>query len=149
MKNTVNNVSIDVLIKNKSVQQFTKDNKYFIIGYENENFELILKNDNSFRVLAIIGIDGLNTIDGNQNTKDSPGFVIERYGKIHLKGYQINDNECASFKFVCKNKSYSTEKLAQSAQNGVISVDIYKEYEKSEPIIKEKEIRLLVGSKNK
>jgi hypothetical protein len=134
------NIHVDILFNGRPAKIHSHEGKLYLEGKEESEYSIKLTNNNNYRVLAIFGIDGINTINGNQNTTDSPGFVIERYGNIHLKGYQINDEKCAKFKIVPKNKSYSSEKLSKSAQNGVISVDVYKEYEKPEPvIIKEKE----------
>jgi hypothetical protein len=135
MKNRINNVSLDVQINGKSTKQFTKDSNFFVIAHENAEYELFIKNENFFRVLAILGCDGINVVDGNKNTINSTGYVIEGNSSLRLKGFRISDDEVAAFKFTKKKDSYATEKVGSEAQCGVISLSCYRELEKPEPVV--------------
>lgn len=128
MKNSINNVSIDILINGKSVKQFSHQGKSFIIGHKNAEYEILIKNNNNYRVAAQIGIDGINVINGQPNKDKSGSYIINSWSSLHLKGYRISDNEVAAFKFVDRNSSYATEKARKKAQNGVITLSVYDEY---------------------
>src|SRR5690606_1238433 len=59
---------------------------------------------------------------------DSPGYIINPYSNIVVKGFRESEDEVAAFKFVEKSKSYSTEMKGTTINNGVIGCMIFSEY---------------------
>lgn len=126
MKNYIQNVVVDILINNKPVKQYTHDGEIFVEAKDGSEYEIRIKNNNSTRIEAVIGVDGIDVITGNPNTENSFGYVIDAYDTLKLKGYRISDEKVAAFKFCKKENSYASAKTVY-AQNGVITVKCYAE----------------------
>jgi hypothetical protein len=153
MKNYIQNVDVDILINNKPVKQYSKDGEIFIEAKDGTEYEIRLKNNNSTRIEAVIGVDGIDVITGNPNTEKSSGYVIDAYDTLKLKGFRISDEKVAAFKFCKKEGSYASSKTV-FAQNGVITVKCYGEeilltFYKSSPQVIEVEDPIILHKRKK
>jgi hypothetical protein len=126
MKNQIDNVSVEILFNGKPAKQYTSEGEIFIEAKEDSEYEISIKNSNSFRIECVVGVDGINVISGDTNTEQSTGYVIDKYDTLKLKGYRVSDEKVAAFKFTKKGESYASSKSV-NAQNGVINVRCYKE----------------------
>ncbi len=126
MKNYIENVSVEILFNGKPAKQYTSEGEIFIEAKEDSEYEISIKNSNSFRIECVVGVDGINVISGDTNTEQSTGYVIDKYDTLKLKGYRVSDEKVAAFKFTKKGESYASSKSI-NAQNGVINVRCYKE----------------------
>lgn len=137
-KKIMYNVNINVLVNGHKVKQYSHNNNLYIQANEGSEYEIEIKNDYPNRILAIVGVDGLSIINGEPLKDNSTGYIINAYSNIVLKGYRINNNEEAAFKFSKKKNSYAAGKYS-NPQCGVISIKCYHEksnyifnFEKSE-----------------
>ena len=72
-------------------------------------------------------MDGLNTIDARHTTAwDGHKWVIEPYGTIHVRGWQMSSENARRFYFTTERDSYAA-KLGQAANLGVISAVFFRE----------------------
>ena len=126
MKNYIENVSVEILFNGKPCKQYTSEGEIFIEAKEDSEYEISIKNSNSFRIECVVGVDGINVISGDTNTEQSTGYVIDKYDTLKLKGYRVSDEKVAAFKFTKRGESYASSKSI-NAQNGVINVRCYKE----------------------
>ena len=55
------------------------------------------------------------------------GYIINGFSSLDLKGFRINDDDVASFKFVKSDKSYAKGITGSTINNGVIGVKVYEE----------------------
>ncbi len=123
-----NNISLDVLTHGKPVAQYTHEGKTFIESRENSEYSLRIKNHNSHRVKVVISVDSLNVISGKPASNDpqETGYILGPNEEQTIKGYRVDGDTVAQFKFVKRDKSYATEK-GEGAGNGVIAVRAYAE----------------------
>lgn len=126
MKNNITNVGVNIVVNGKPVKQYSKDGEIFIEAKSSTEYEIHIHNNNSTKIEAVIGVDGIDVITGNPNTEKSNGYVIDAYDTLKLKGYRISDEKVAAFKFCKKENSYASAKTVY-AQNGVITVKCYAE----------------------
>ena len=120
------NIGVEILFNGRPAKQYSKDGNLFLEAKEGSEYEIEIKNNYSYRTLVIIGVDGINVIDGQNNHTNSPGYVIERYSSLRLKGYRLSNDKVAAFKFVKKGESYASGKTI-NAQCGVINIQAYQE----------------------
>src|SRR5713101_1917764 len=74
-----------------------------------------------------LSVDGLNTIDARHTSAwDAHKWVIEPYGTIHVRGWQMSSENARRFYFTTERDSYAA-KLGQSANLGVISAVFFRE----------------------
>lgn len=119
----------EIKVNGKPVRQYRHtDGNLYIEGKKGTEYSISLNNNSYERRLYVISVDGINVISGKPATEDDiNGYVINGYSSLNLKGFRINDNDVAAFKFVDAEKSYAKD-VTDSKQNcGVIGVKVYSE----------------------
>ena len=125
---TKQNVNVSVVINGREARVYSHGNKSFIEARSGSEYALRIKNNNNHRVMAVISVDGLNVINGQQASKDDVGYVLDPWQSYDVKGFRISNEDVGAFKFAAKQKSYAASKNDGSEANvGVISFAVYKE----------------------
>ena len=74
-----------------------------------------------------LAVDGLNTIDARHTSAwDAHKWVIEPYGTIHVRGWQMSSENARRFYFTTERDSYAA-KLGQAANVGLITAVFFRE----------------------
>jgi len=120
--------TFDIKINGKKIQQHFHSGNFWIEGKQGTEYSISLKNNSWKRQLFVISVDGINVISGKPADEDTEnGYVINGHTSFDLKGFRVNDNDVAAFKFVNKDKSYAKEIAGSSNNCGVIGVKVYDE----------------------
>ncbi len=121
-----NNVELLVYIKGQKPAieyRSQKDFKTYIEGRENSEFEIEVVNHNPHKVEAVVSVDGLSVLDGQHAGDESPGYVIEPYGRLRIPGWVRNSDTAAKFTFTGrKGGSYVELTTGQATNKGVIGL---------------------------
>ena len=123
MQNENDKVELQVEVNGRPIRVFSHDGRAFIESREDVTYALRLKNKTAHRILAVVGVDGINVISGKP-ISDKPtetGYVLSPHEEQVIKGYRIDNDTIAAFKFVKRGDSYATEK-GEGQGNGVIAV---------------------------
>jgi hypothetical protein len=126
------NIEIEILVHGKPLVQYKHEGRFFTEGKIGTEYSLRINNNNSYRVMIVVGIDGVNVIDSRPigTKKDEAGYVIDAYGSLTVRGYRIDNENVAAFKFTAADKAYASKDKKLSGTTGVISVRTYQEKEK-------------------
>ena len=122
-----------VLVNGRACREYAQGGMVFIEARHGTNYTVRLKNDNSYRVMAILSIDGLDVITGKPAEESSKGYIVDAYSSTEVKGYRISDTDSASFVFSSKGKSYATQSTGTTRNNGVLGVRVFREKEQPTP----------------
>ena len=122
----INNVEIQVLIDDKPVKQFGHEGKTFVLAQKGKQYSVKIRNSNPFRILATVGIDGVDVMSGEKASTDGGGYIIGAYSSYEVKGYRQNLDTIGSFKFVRRDRSYAKSK-GDAKDVGVIAVAVFRE----------------------
>lgn len=138
------NIEVAILVNNGSVAEYRHDTgRIFVEGKEGSNYSLRIKNHNGHRVMVVVGVDGVNVIDSKPlgTSPNEAGYVIAGGDSLNVKGYRVNNDEVAAFRFTKADQAYASKDKGLKGTTGVISVRAYAEKEKPlpppAPIIKE------------
>ena len=93
----------------------------WIEGRYNSWYQIELANHTNCRVLAVLSVDGLSVMDGESASYDSPGFVLDPWGKTQVPGWLMNSDQAAQFVFSSVGKSYA-HNMNKGGNPGVIGV---------------------------
>lgn len=85
---------------------------------DGETFSLILTNDAPFRRLAVVTVDGLNVLSGEQGVPQGPGFVLRAWERVEVRGWYVNDTTTKPFR--CK--------LGSNPNQGAVGIALYSEH---------------------
>lgn len=122
-----NGFSVEVLIAGASTAEYAARGRRYIEALENAEYELRIHNPTSSRVAVALSVDGLNTIDARHTSAwDAHKWVIEPYGTINVRGWQMSSENARRFYFTTERDSYAA-KLGQAANLGVISAVFFRE----------------------
>lgn len=85
-----------------------KNGRPFVAAHKDENYSIRLYNPLPVRVAVNLTVDGVNSISGKPSgIEDGQKWLIEPYGFIELRGWQVNGEESRRFFFTDKPKSYA------------------------------------------
>lgn len=121
---------VKILVNGNPLKTYCHNGRIFIESREGAEYQIKLSNNTSSRLLAIVSVDGLNTIDGATATDDSPGYVLQGHSSYSVKGFRTSNDSVNAFQFSKKEKSYAAKhpELEGAAKNcGVIGVRFYTE----------------------
>lgn len=119
--------SVEVLINGVPAAEYAARGRRYIEAFESAEYELRIRNPSASRIAVALAVDGLNTIDARHTSAwDARKWVIEPYGTIHVRGWQMSAENARRFYFTTERDSYAA-KLGQAANVGVISAIFFRE----------------------
>lgn len=120
----------NILVNEKPIKYYAYENKTFVEARSDNQYSLKLRNDASCKVLAVCSVDGINVISGDPATDESPGYILNGYSSIEIKGFRTSNEEVHPFVFSTKDNSYaakSEQMDCNSTSCGVIGVKFFSE----------------------
>jgi hypothetical protein len=122
-----NGFSVEVLIDGLPATEYAARGRRYIEALENAEYELRIHNPSASRVAVALSVDGLNTIDARHTSAwEAHKWVIEPYGTINVRGWQMSSENARRFYFTTERDSYAA-KLGQAANLGLISAVFFRE----------------------
>jgi hypothetical protein len=119
--------SVEVLVDGRRLTEYQARGRRYIEALENAEYELRIHNPLGSRVAVALSVDGMNTIDARHTSAwDAHKWVIEPYGTIHVRGWQMSSENARRFYFTTERDSYGA-KIGQTANLGVISAVFFRE----------------------
>src|SRR5437899_3147810 len=122
-----NGFSVEVLVDGRPVPEYAGRGRRYVEAFENAEYELRIHNPLGTRVAVALSVDGLNTIDARHSSAwDAHKWVIEPYGTIYVRGWQMSSENARRFYFTTERDSYGA-KIGQTENLGLISAVFYRE----------------------
>lgn len=119
--------SVEVLVDGRRVNEYAARGRRYIEALENAEYEVRIHNPTGSRVAVALAVDGMNTIDARHTSAwDAHKWVIEPYGTIHVRGWQMSSENARRFFFTTERDSYGA-RIGQTANLGVISAVFFRE----------------------
>lgn len=116
-----------VLVNGRACKEYSQHGGTYIEARHGTNYTVKIKNDNPYRVMTVVSVDGLDVVSGKNAAETDTGYIIEAYDSLEIKGYRINDNDCASFVFTSRGKSYVQNIKGDARNCGVIGLRAFAE----------------------
>jgi hypothetical protein len=122
-----NGFSVEVIIDGHQTSEYFARGRRYIEALENAEYELRIHNPTGSRVAVALSVDGMNTIDARHTSAwDAHKWVIEPYGTISVRGWQMSSENARKFYFTTERDSYGA-KIGQTANLGVIAAVFFRE----------------------
>jgi hypothetical protein len=119
--------SVEVLIDGRAAAEYSARGRRYIEALERAEYELRIHNPTGSRVAVALSVDGMNTIDARHTSAwDAHKWVIEPYGTIFVRGWQMSSENARRFYFTNERDSYGA-KIGQTANLGVIAAVFFRE----------------------
>ncbi|MDX6446504.1 MAG: hypothetical protein QOH71_3578 [Blastocatellia bacterium] len=122
-----NGFSVEVLVDGRPLTEYAARGRRYIEALENAEYEVRVHNPTGSRVAVALAVDGLNSIDARHTSAwDGHKWVIEPYGTIHVRGWQMSGESARRFYFTTERDSYAA-KLGQASNVGLITAVFFRE----------------------
>ncbi|HXT62693.1 MAG TPA: hypothetical protein VN696_06620 [Pyrinomonadaceae bacterium] len=122
-----NGFSVEVLIDGHPASEYFARGRRYVEALESAEYELRIHNPTGSRVAVALSVDGMNTIDARHTSAwDAHKWVIEPYGTISVRGWQMSSENARRFYFTTERDSYGA-KLGQTSNLGVIAAVFFRE----------------------
>lgn len=100
--------------------------RFYVQGNVGERYTIRVTNPTPNRVEAVVTVDGLDVIDGENGDLRKRGYVVPAYGDVRIEGFRTSQADVATFRFSSVNESYAGRK-GKARNVGVIAVAIFEE----------------------
>src|SRR5438105_4357608 len=122
-----NGFSVDVLIGGRPAAEYSARGRRYIEALESSEYELRIHNPTASRVAVALSVDGMHTIDARHTSAwDAHKWVIEPYGTIDVRGWQMSSENARRFYFTTERDSYGAQ-IGQTENLGLISAVFFRE----------------------
>jgi len=123
-----NQLELIVCINGKPVREYVKDGRVYVEAKSGSSYSLKVKNNTWGRILAVFSVDGIDVLKGKSAAEADSGYVIAAQNNVEIKGFRVDNDKEASFKFFEKgNGNGYAEIKGDASSTGVIGVRIYSE----------------------
>lgn len=118
---------VDVLVNGVPLEEYAARGRRYVEALEGVEYELRIRNPLGVRVAVALSVDGLNTIDARRTSAmNASKWVIQPYGTISIRGWQMSSERARRFYFTNEKDSYGA-KLGQTSNLGVITAVFFRE----------------------
>jgi len=106
---------------------WTSDYRRFVVGKQDANYSITLKNRCKSRLEVVLSVDGLDVIDGKPAAFGKRGYVIAPDETLEVKGWRTSPETVARFRFSTVAGSYSNLSRGEHRNVGVIGLAVFTE----------------------
>jgi hypothetical protein len=104
------------------------------MGDAAERYIIRVTNPTPNRVEAVVTVDGLDVIDGENGDLKKRGYIVQPYGELRIEGFRTSQTDVATFRFSSVSGSYAAKK-GKARNVGVIAVALFEEQAPPEMVI--------------
>jgi hypothetical protein len=119
----------DVTVLNEAgeaLETYAKGGRYYVLGDDGGRYIIRVANPTANRVEAVVTVDGLDVIDGENGDLKKRGYVVPAYGELRIEGFRTSTEDVATFRFSSVDDSYAGKK-GKARNVGVIAVALFEE----------------------
>lgn len=122
-----NGFTVEVLVDGRRLTEYAARGRRYVEALEGAEYEVRVHNPTGARVAVALSVDGLNSIDARHTSAwDAHKWVIEPYGTISVRGWQMSGESARRFYFTTERDSYAA-KLGQASNLGLITAVFFRE----------------------
>jgi len=100
--------------------------RFYVAGNAGERYTIRITNPTPRRVEAVVSVDGLDVVDGENGDLRKRGYIVPPYGETRIDGFRTSLDDVATFRFSSVDGSYAGQK-GKARNVGVIAVAIFEE----------------------
>jgi hypothetical protein len=100
--------------------------RFYVQGSVSERYVIRIVNPTPRRIEAVVTVDGLDVIDGENGDLRKRGYVVPAWGETRIEGFRTSEADVATFRFSSVGGSYAGQK-GKARNVGVIAVALFEE----------------------
>jgi hypothetical protein len=119
----------------RALSTYQHRGRYYVMGRVGERYTIRVSNPTDRRIEAVISVDGLDAIDGQDaDYTRKRGYVVPPRGELRVDGFRVSTSQVATFRFSSVARSYAGRQ-GKARNVGVIGVAIFEERAAPEIIV--------------
>ncbi|HET9991691.1 MAG TPA: hypothetical protein VFQ65_24350 [Kofleriaceae bacterium] len=103
----------------------TRD-RFYVEGIAGQRYSIKISNPTAHRVEAVVSVDGLDAVDGENGDLHKRGYIVPPWGETRIEGFRTSLANVATFRFSSVDGSYAGQK-GKARNVGVIAVALFEE----------------------
>jgi hypothetical protein len=111
----------------ETLPTYSLKDRFYVQGTANERYTIRITNPTGRRIEAVVSVDGLDVIDGENGDLRKRGYVVPAYGETRIEGFRTSQADVATFRFSSVSGSYAGQK-GKARNVGVIAVALFEEH---------------------
>jgi hypothetical protein len=108
------------------------EGRAYIEGKPGNEYQIVLRNQGGQDVLAVVSVDGVNAVTGENAAPSQGGYVIDQWKSLDVAGWRNSYSSTAAFYFTTIADSYAP-RTGRPQNVGVIAVALYRRKLESSP----------------
>ena len=120
----------------ETLPTFSLKDRFYVQGNANERYTIRVTNPTPNRIEAVVSVDGLDVVDGENGDLRKRGYVVPPYGETRIEGFRTSSADVATFRFSAVTDSYAGKK-GKARNVGVIAVALFEEEAAQQIIVPE------------
>lgn len=120
-------MQVEIVCDGKILRTATKDGKLYVEAPKKGAYAVRLRNDSPSRKEAVLSVDGINVINGEDAGYDGPGYVLRPWETIDVPGWRRSGGAVAAFEFKEQRGSYASQTGRGATNVGLIGVACFEE----------------------
>jgi hypothetical protein len=118
----------------EALPTYGQRDRFYVQGSANERYVIRITNPTERRIEAVVSVDGLDVIDGENGDLRKRGYVVPPFGETRIEGFRTSQADVATFRFSSVGGSYAGQK-GKARNVGVIAVALFEEKAEPQPEI--------------
>lgn len=120
-------MQIQIIQNGRVLQTITHEGQAYVKVPGEGEYTLRLRNQGPVRRLAVVSVDGINVINGEDAGHDGSGYLVNPWGAVDIPGWRRDDNTVAAFSFTDQEESYADQTGRGTSNVGVIGLAVFDE----------------------
>ncbi len=112
-----------------TLSPLASDGKLYVVGIPGHRYSVHMSNRTGERVMAVLSVDGVNAVSGENANAEQTGYVLAPYQSTEINGWRKSVAEVAQFNFTALSNSYAA-RTGRANNVGVIGVAVFREKQK-------------------
>jgi hypothetical protein len=119
---------VDVYDRNlgEELPVYRHHGRSYVAGEPGNEYAIRIRNRSSQRLLAVVSVDGVNVVTGEDASPDQSGYVLEPGGYVNVLGWRKDLDRTAAFYFSDPADSYAA-RTGRPHDLGVIGIAVFRE----------------------
>ena len=110
----------------ETLPTYASHGRFYVEGIANQRYSIKISNPTGHRVEAVVSVDGLDAVDGENGDLHKRGYIVPPWGETRIEGFRTSLADVATFRFSSVDGSYAGQK-GKARNVGVIAVALFEE----------------------
>lgn len=120
-------MQISVIQNGRLLRTIDHEGQTYVEAPTSGEYKLRVYNNTHCRRLAIVSVDGVNVVNGQDASYEGGGYVLNPWQTVEIPGFRRDDGTVAAFKFTKQGGSYAAQTERGTKNVGVIGLAVFDE----------------------